>query len=195
MADHQGRPATGGETMGSRRPDGGPLVPADGTGGSYPAPSRSERRGPSETDLRGDSSASIPELLRRLSSEGADLVRQEVALAKAELNEKIEVFQKNLVAMAVGAGLMLAGLLFALWALNTGVTAAVAQVLDPEIAIWLSPLILALLLLGSGWGLITKGKNAVTEEGLIPEESRRSLQEDRRWAETKVEHIKEEVKE
>jgi uncharacterized membrane protein YqjE len=169
------------------------MVPGDGVDGAHPPrPTAEIRVGPG--DPSRESNASIPELLRRLSSEGADLVRQEAALAKAELNEKVEVFKKNLATIAVGAGLMLAGLLFALWTLNTGVTTALAQVMALEIAIWLSPLILALLLLGSGWGLVSKGKDGVADEGLVPEQSRASLNEDRRWAETKVEHIKEEVK-
>jgi uncharacterized membrane protein YqjE len=193
MVDQPARPSTAGGTLDFRRADGGPMVPAEGADAPHHPRPGGSRVGPG--DPSRDPNASIPELLRRLSSEGADLVRQEAALAKAELNEKLEVFQKNLVTMAIGAGLMLAGLLFALWALNTGVTTALAQVLDPEIALWLAPLILALLLLGSGWGLISKGKNAVADEGLMPEQSRRSLREDRRWAETKVAHIKEEVNE
>jgi uncharacterized membrane protein YqjE len=148
---------------------------------------------PAGSDVRLEPQPSLPDLLRRLSSEGADLVRQEVALARAEVNEKVGVFQRNLLALGAGGALMLAGLLFALWALNTGVVAALVQVMDPDIAIWLSPLILALVLLGAGWGLIAKGKNAIAEEGLMPDETRGSLEEDGRWARRKAEHIKEEV--
>lgn len=196
MPDHEGRPATGrgtstdGELRGVRPELRSPL-PEGRTVGRQPedhgVPMRGEVR-PTEPK------SSVPDLIRRLSSEGADLVRQEVALAKAEVNQKADVFQRNLVALGAGAAMMLAGLLFALWALNTGVVAALVQVMDPDVAIWLSPLILALVLLGAGWGLIAKGKNAIADEGLMPDETRDSLEEGGRWARRKAEHIKEEVK-
>ncbi|TVP45132.1 MAG: hypothetical protein EA350_10010 [Gemmatimonadales bacterium] len=137
--------------------------------------------------------ASVPDLLRKLSSEGSELVRQEIALVRAEMLEKVDTVKRNLGAIAAGAGLLLAGLLFALWALNTGVTAALVQVVDAEIAVWLAPLILAVLLLAVGWGLVSKGKDAIAEEGLTPERSRESLRTDKRWAEQKITEAREEV--
>jgi|GEM_PF-1185408 len=140
-----------------------------------------------------ETTASVPDLLRKLSSEGAELVRQEIELVKAEMLEKVEVVKRNLGAMAAGAALLFAALLFALWALNTGVTAALIQVVDAEIAVWLAPLLLAVLLFAVGWGLVSKGKNAIADEGLAPEESRDSLRTDKRWAEQKVYQAREEV--
>ena len=88
---------------------------------------------------------------------------------------------------------MLAALLFTLWALNTGVTAALLQVVDAEIAVWLAPLLLAAVLATIGWALISKGKNTMADETLAPEQTRESLRNDRRWAEGKVERAKEEL--
>lgn len=202
MADKERRPVTSAE----RR--AGEPAPGRGVDGETRGPSaelrtplpegRAVRRGADDgaagADVHLEPQPSVAELLRRLSSEGADLVRQEVALARAEVDQKVDVFQRNLLALGAGAALMLAGLLFALWALNTGVVAALVQVMDPDVAIWLSPLILALVLLGAGWGLISKGKNTIAEEGFAPEETRESLEEDARWARRKAEDIKEEVK-
>lgn len=199
MANQERRPVTDdpgsrpGEVSRSRSTDGDARGPRGDLRTPLPEGRTVGRRPADDGDVRVESQPSLPDLLRRLSSEGADLVRQEVALARAEVNEKVDVFQRNLMALGAGAALMLAGLLFALWALNTGVVAALVQVMDPDIAIWLSPLILALVLLGAGWGLTAKGKNAIAEEGLMPDETRGSLEEDGRWARRKAEHIKEEV--
>ncbi|CAN5625391.1 hypothetical protein BH23CHL8_BH23CHL8_32150 [soil metagenome] len=172
-----------------------PMGPAGGQAGEQArasAPVAMEREIPE--DGRPESTATVPQLLRKLSSEGSELVRQEIALVRAEMLEKVDVVKRNLGGMAAGGGLMLAGLLLALWALNTGVTAALMEVVDAEIAVWLAPLLLAVLLLAVGWGLVSKGKNAIADEGLTPEQSRESLRTDRRWAEQKVHEAKEEVR-
>jgi hypothetical protein len=167
-----------------------PMGPRDRTERKRPPIGR-EKTGPE--DGHSDTTASVPDLLRKLSSEGAGLVRQEIELVRAEMLEKAEVVKRNLGAIAAGAALLLAGLLFALWAINTAVTAALIQVVDAEIAVWLAPLLLAVLLFAVGWGLISKGKNAIAEEGLAPEQSRESLRTDKRWAEEKVYQAREEV--
>lgn len=200
MADQERRPVTNpdrnpGDIALSRTSDGESRGPRADLQTPLPE-GRTVGRRPGADGHGGtlDSQSSVPELIRRLSTEGADLVRQEVALAKAEVNQKVDVFQRNLLALGAGAVFMVAGLLFALWALNTGVVAALVQVMDPDVAIWLSPLILALVLLGAGWGLIAKGREGIADEGLMPDETRDSLQEDGRWARRKAEHVKEEVK-
>lgn len=136
---------------------------------------------------------SIPDLLRELSGEGADLVRQEVALAKAEMNQKLEVFQKSAVSMAVGGGLLLAALLTALWAVNAGLTALFAQFMEPEIAVWASPLVLAIVLAAIGWGLVASGRRRMSEEGVTPKKTKASLESDRQWAARKVREVKEDI--
>lgn len=163
----------------------------DQAGGNPLDPERG-RMDPSRKAAR-DTEASIPELLRRLSNEGAELVRQEIDLVRAEVRQKTEVVQRNAATMALGGALMFGGLLFALWALNTGLTALLVQVVAAEIAIWLAPLLLAVLLLGVGWAMFRKGKDTIAEEGIVPQESRESLREDRRWAKQKRQQIRKEV--
>lgn len=137
---------------------------------------------------------SVPELIRELSSEGADLVRQEVALAKAEMNEKMAVFQRSMVSMAMGGAFMLAALLTGLWAVNRGLTALLTQVMGLEVAVWLSPLILTVVLAAVGWGMIQKGKSAMSDEGLAPKKTQATLREDKRWAQRKAREVKEEIR-
>lgn len=136
---------------------------------------------------------SLGELLRELSTEGRDLVQQEIALAKAEMNQKIEVFQTNSISIATGGALLLASLLFALWAANMGVTALLAQFMTPDVAIWLSPLLLAAVLGMIGLGMVKKGQSAIKSEGITPQRTTSTLKEDTRWAREKAREVRQEV--
>jgi hypothetical protein len=137
---------------------------------------------------------SIPELIRELSSEGADLVRQEIALGKAELSDKLETYRSSSIAMAAGGAVLLAALLLFTQALNNGLIALLAQGMDLEIAVWLAPLILTAVLAAIGWGMISSARKKLAAEGLTPELTKQTLIEDKRWASRKVEDVKEEIK-
>ena len=137
---------------------------------------------------------SVPELVRELSHEGADLVRQEVALAKAEMNEKIDTFQRSMISIAVGGAFLIAALLYGLWAVNSGVTLVLAQFMAPEMAIWLAPLILGAVLALIGWGMIQASKESIKREGLTPQTTKETLRDDTRWARSKASEVKREMK-
>jgi uncharacterized membrane protein YqjE len=66
---------------------------------------------------------SVAGLLRDISTETVTLVRQELDLARAEMREKLDVYQRSTMTLGAGAVLLLAALLTGLWALNTGITA------------------------------------------------------------------------
>jgi uncharacterized membrane protein YqjE len=136
----------------------------------------------------------VTDLLRQLSSETVSLVRQELELAKAEMREKAEVYQRSMVSIGIGAALLLAALLTGLWALNSGLTTLLAQVMDLEIAIWLSPLVLTIALAAIGWAMIRGANERMKGEGLVPRQTTDTLREDSRWAKEKVHEIKEEVR-
>ena len=136
---------------------------------------------------------SVANLLRDLSSETVNLVRQELELAKAEMREKLEVYQRSMLTMGAGAVLLLAALLTGLWAVNTGLTALLAQSIDLEIAVWLSPLILTVVLGVMGWGMIGGAKKRMKDEGLVPRQTTTALRDDKRWAQQKAHEIKEEI--
>lgn len=136
---------------------------------------------------------SLPDLLRELSRDGADLVRQEVALVRAEIDEKVDVFKDELSAMAVGGGVLLAALLLLVWAVNSALTALLALFMDVGVAVWLSPLLLSGLLAAIGIGMVRAGSRGIKREGVIPEQTRQTLKEDSRWARQKAHQVKEEV--
>ena len=138
---------------------------------------------------------SVAHLLRELSGEAADLARLEIELAKTEMYEKVEVFQRGTRSMIIGGAVLLAGLLSGLWAVNLGLTALLAQFMDVELAVWISPLILAVVFGAIGWGLIEGGRHRMSEEGFMPTRTRESLREDRDWARRKAQDVKEEMTE
>lgn len=138
---------------------------------------------------------SVPSLLRELSGEVADLARLEVELAKTEMSEKVDVFQRGLASMVIGGAFLLAALLTVLWAVNLALTALLAEFMTVEIAVWLSPLILAVVLGLIGWALLSSGKRGIEKEGLTPTQTRDTLRDDRQWAEEKAREVKRDVKE
>lgn len=173
-------------------PDGGGrleehLEPVEGERGPAGRAVHEARHGPRE-DGR-----SIVELLKELSGDSGTLVRQEVELAKAEMREKLDVFQKSMISMAIGGAFLLAALLTGLWAVNQGLTALLAQFTSLELAVWLAPLLLTVVLGAIGWGIAKGAKEEMASEGIKPQQSTDSLREDRRWAREKVQEVKEEM--
>jgi uncharacterized membrane protein YqjE len=119
------------------------------------------------------------ELLRELSQQTTELVRQEIELAKAELGEKGK--QAGLGAgMFGGAGLFGVG---AFAALTTTIIAA----LDRAMALWLAALIVAVVYGIVAAVLAQRGKQKVQEVGApVPEQARDSVKEDVQWAKTRM---------
>ena len=138
--------------------------------------------------------SSVPDLLRELSSEGATLFRQEIALARAELGEKLEVYRRGSISMAVGGALLLASMFFLLWVLNHGLTVLLAQLMGLEIAVWLAPLLLAATLGGVGWSMLKEAQQRIADEGITPHETLETLREDQLWVRRKAREVKEEMR-
>jgi hypothetical protein len=124
------------------------------------------------TDSRDERSAS--ELLRDLSQQTGDLVRQEMELAKAELRVKGK-------AAGMGAGMFggagIAGL-YALGALTAAAILALAIVLDA----WLAALIVGLAYGAVAGILALTGKKKVEQASPpVPEQAIESSKEDVEW--------------
>jgi uncharacterized membrane protein YqjE len=119
------------------------------------------------------------ELLRELSQQTTELVRQEIELAKAEIGEKGK--QAGLGAgMFGGAGLFGVG---AFAALTTTIIAA----LDRAMALWLAALIVAVVYGIVAAVLAQRGKQKVQAVGApVPEQARDSVKEDVQWAKTRM---------
>jgi uncharacterized membrane protein YqjE len=129
-----------------------------------------------ENDLRDHSTA---ELLKRLSDETTTLVKQELELAKAELQEKGKQ-------AGIGAGMFGGAGLFAVGAL-AALTAAVIAALEVALSLWLAALIVAVVYAAVAAVLAMRGKKKVKEAAPpVPEQAKDSIKEDVEWARTRA---------
>jgi hypothetical protein len=119
------------------------------------------------------------ELLRELSNQTTTLVKQELDLAKAELQEKGK--QAGVGAgMFGGAGIFGVG---AFAALTAGVIAALSEAMDT----WLAALIVAVVYAAVAGVMAMTGKKKVKEAAPpIPEQAKDSVKEDMEWAKTQA---------
>ena len=134
--------------------------------GPRAAPQAAARPASYESALFGTSALS---LLRELIEQLATLVRQELALAGAELKRTLGSLQAGVASLAVAAALIFAGLLVllaaAVWALST------------VLAGWLAALIVGVGVLAIGTALLLAARRQLRP--VAPQRSSRSLRRDR----------------
>jgi uncharacterized membrane protein YqjE len=131
---------------------------------------------PGDNELRDRSTA---ELLKRLSDETTTLVKQEVELAKAELQEKGK-------RAGVGAGMFGGAGLFGVAAF-AALTACLIAALDLAMALWLAALIVAVVYAAVAGALALTGKQKMKEATPpVPEQARESVKEDVEWAKSRA---------
>ena len=141
-------------------------------------PSGNGRLEPDVDEPRVRSSRPVAALLSDLAGETSMLVRQEIALFKAELNEK-------LARIGLGAGTLAAGgvIAFSGWlALLAAAILGLSHVLAP----WLSALIIGVFVLAIGVGLALFGKSRLKADALVPRRTLNSLREDEAWIRDRV---------
>jgi uncharacterized membrane protein YqjE len=129
--------------------------------------------GPS--DLREQS---IGDLLKQLSQETSTLVRQEMALARAELTEQGK-------RAGTGAGMLGGAGVAGLLTLGS-LTAMLIALLDTAMATWLAALIVTVL-----WGAVAgvlalQGRNKIKEATPPAPQTVETVKEDVRWAKTRT---------
>jgi uncharacterized membrane protein YqjE len=128
-------------------------------------------------DQDGVREQSVGDLLKQLSQETSTLVRQEMALARAELTEKGK-------RAGVGAGMLGGASVAALLTLGT-LTACIILVLSEWMDAWLAALILTVVWAVIAGVLALQGRNKVQEASPpVPEQTVETLKEDVEWAKT-----------
>lgn len=120
------------------------------------------------------SDKSLGALFSDLTRDTVELVRQEIALARTEVSQKVATAQRALTSMAIGVAVLLAGLILLLQAL----VAAVALVLPPQYAPWLSPLLVGAVFALIGWVLLRGGREKLDADNLMPHRTMDSLRRD-----------------
>jgi fatty acid desaturase len=121
---------------------------------------------------------SITALLASLVNETGLLVRQEMALFRAEMTEAMGRAGRGAAVMAAGGVCAFGGFLVLLAAAVLGL----ATVLPP----WLAALIVGVVCLALGVLLLLLGKNRLNAEALTPRRTLRSLREDQIWIKEQV---------
>ena len=137
-----------------------------------------ERLASAATTAPPRSDRPVASLLSDLASQIGALVRQEVALFKAELNEKLGVIGRGVGAIAVGALIALSG-----WfALVAAAVLGLAIVLAP----WLAALIVGVVLIAIGGALLYFGKSRFDADTLAMRRTIGSLREDEAWVREQI---------
>jgi uncharacterized membrane protein YqjE len=122
---------------------------------------------------------STGELLKELSDQSTTLIKQEVELAKAELQEKGKQ-------AGMGAGMFGGAGLFGLAAF-AALTTAVIAVLATAVDLWIAALIVAVVYAAVAGVLAMTGKKKVQEAvPPVPEQAKESVKEDVEWAKTQA---------
>ena len=134
--------------------------------------------GPMQAQQGADSQASddraLADLMRDLSQQSTELIRQEIELAKAELRQKGK-------AAGVGAGMFGAAGLIALFGVGA-LTACLILALATAVDGWLAALIVAVVYLAVAGVAALLGKGKVQEATPpAPEQAIESAKEDVRW--------------
>jgi hypothetical protein len=131
------------------------------------------RLGPDAAAARPKSDRSVVALLSDLASETATLVRQEIALFKAEFREKVARLGQGVGALAAGGLVAFSGWLVLLAAAVLGLSNVVAP--------WLAAVIVGFVALALGAGLLFFGKNRLDADALALRRTINSLREDEAW--------------
>ena len=121
---------------------------------------------------------SVATLLSDLARDFSLLIRQEVALAKAEASEKVGQLGMGIGMMAAGGFVAFAGLIVLMFA---GVY-ALALVMEP----WQAALIVGGVVTLLGLILVFVGKSKLSADKLTPQRTIQSIKDDARWAKEQV---------
>lgn len=134
-------------------------------------------------------SHSIPALLRDLKSESATLLQQQVALAKAEISEKIIEQASNAVQIGIGAFVGYAGGIILLLGLADLVgMIMVRSGVDADMATWVSRAAIGVIVALVGFILVMRAKKAIAAEGITPEKTVQTLQDNKDFVQDKLQH-------
>ncbi len=121
----------------------------------------------------------IGELMKRLGEELSLLIRQELALAKAEIIEKSKV-------AGAGAGMLSGAAVVGLLALGA-FTAFLILALSTQMHAWLAALLVTIVYGAVAGVLAMTGKKKIEEASpLVPEQTVDTVKEDVQWAKTRI---------
>ena len=129
----------------------------------------------------------IASLLRDLRDDTSTLLQQELALAKAEMSEKVSRMASNALQFAIGGFVLYAGVIIILFGLADLVASLLIRAgLSAEISVWLSHALFGLLVALTGWGMIAKAQKSISTQNPLPEKTIKTFGENKEWMEQKL---------
>ena len=116
---------------------------------------------------------SLGTLFAELSTETSTLIRDEVALAKAEMSQKVAGIGMDVGRLVAGGAVAYAGLL--------ALIAALILALGEALPMWLSALLVGIAVAAGGAVLVRSGLARLKERNPLPEQTIQILKEDAAW--------------
>jgi hypothetical protein len=123
---------------------------------------------------RAGGADSVSGLFSELWRHSTTLVQEEVELAKTEVSEKATHAAVSAGAIAIGGAVLMAGFIVLLQAAVN----ALAPLLPPDIAAWLAPAIVGLVVIVIGFIMVSGGVKALDMKHLAPRRTMDSLRRD-----------------
>ena len=120
----------------------------------------------------------LGDLFGDLATDMANLVRQEVTLAKVEITQKAKYVGRNVGYLVIGGAVAYAALL--------AIIAALIMLLAKVVPDWGAALIVGAVVGGIGWMLIGKAMTALQQTDLTPRETVETLKEDATWMKEQI---------
>lgn len=120
----------------------------------------------------------LGDLFAELANETGTLVRQEVALARAEVTQKAKQIGKNVGYLLIGGAIGYAAFL--------AVIATLIMLLAKVMPQWGATLLVGVLIAGLAWLLIGKALSALQQTEVTPRQTVDTLKEDATWLKEQI---------
>lgn len=131
--------------------------------------------------------ASVGELIKQLRDESTTLIKEEIALVKTEMGEKVSLFSRNVGYLIAGALVAYSALVIILIALGSLLTKAfVENGTDPAMAHFLGLTIVGVVVGAIGAFMAIKAINTLKGESLVPNKTIETLKHDKQWATNQI---------
>ena len=120
----------------------------------------------------------ISKVMSDLAVDSANLARQELALAKVQINEASATLVKSIVAIILGGAVCTVGLFYLIQAIVFGLS----EVMPEDLVPWLPSVIVGVAAILIGYLTIVAAKKKMEPSNLVPHRSIDSIQKDARAA-------------
>lgn len=126
---------------------------------------------------------SVGGLLKQLRDESTTLIRDEVALAKTEMREKVVTYGINIGSLVAGSLVGYAALVIILLAVGSLITEGLISAnIDPAMAHFLGLMIVGVVVAIISAIFVSMAIKRLKKESLVPERTVETLRNDKEWA-------------